>query len=191
MPHWASGRKRTAAGRRAQSVLALGVLTGLAALMPAASASASASTTTETNGTKQECLSKLLQPPHVTKAVMLIPSKAEVLTKGSYDGVEGCDNWQRQGKYRVQIKQSGHWADLEGNFWYPTGGSDVADKNATYKFAFLAFATHDVHEQCVNGHWEPARVRFINFVKEVNTGKVVAHGKIKNQPVRIEPSTDC
>jgi hypothetical protein len=116
---------------------------------------------------------------------MLNPSKAEILTKGSYNSVEGCDKWQRQGKYRVQIKQSGHWADLEGNFWYPTD----EEENKDHKFAFLALATHNVHEQCVNGHWEPARVPFINFVKEVKTGKVVAHGKIKDQRVSFGSGT--
>jgi len=175
-----AGATRTISKQGRAARLALAAVAGLVLLaLPSSRAQADG------------CLSKLLQPPHVTKAVMLIPSKAEVLTKGSYSDVEGCDNWQRQGKYRVQIKQSGHWADLEGNFWYPTGGSDVADENAAYKFAFLAFATHDVHEQCVHGHWEPARVRFINFVKEVKTGKVVAHGKIKDQPVKFKSSAAC
>ncbi|HEX7245086.1 MAG TPA: hypothetical protein VF245_05920 [Solirubrobacterales bacterium] len=157
----------------------------LAALLIGSSAVASAS------GTKQACLSKLLQPPHEIRSVMYKPGRRpEVITKASYSDVEGCDSWQRQGKYRVQIKNSGHWADLEGDYWYPVDG-DIADKNKAYKIAMGAFATRDVFEHCVNGRWEPARVRFVNFVTSATTGKVVARGKIKSHPIKIEPSAHC
>jgi hypothetical protein len=150
-------------------------------------ASASTSTAASASGTRQECVPRLLQPPHVIRGpVMLDPKKTEVLIAASFIGVKGCDSWQRLGKFRVQIKQQGRWLNLNGNFWYPTEGRDVPDKNEAHKFGFLDFATDNVHEQCMNGHWEPARVRFINFVKSVKTGKVVAHGNIKNHPVKIK-----
>jgi hypothetical protein len=144
------------------------------------------------SATKQACISKLSQTPHVTQAVMYNPGrqKMEVLTKASYSAVEGCDSWQRIGKYQIQVKKPGGWTDLEGDFWYPTD-QDVADKNKAHKVAFLDFATHGVYEKCVKGHWEPARVRFINFVKSTATGKQAARGKITDHPIKIEPSGTC
>lgn len=142
------------------------------------------------SGTKQTCFSKLLRPPHGVTSVMLVPHKTEVLTKGSYRAVKGCDNWQRLGRYKVQIKQSGRWRDLAGNFWYPTN-QGVADKNAAYKFGFLDFATRSVHEECIRGHWQRARVRFLNLVRNTKTGKIAARGKIKNQRVKIGQTAHC
>jgi len=187
MPHWASGRKRLTTGRRARAVLALGVLAGLAALMSAASVSAAALT----SDTKQQCLPKLLQPPRVTKAEMIKPGRTlEVFVKAAYNGVKGCDAWERLGKYKVQIKQAGHWTDLEGNFWYPVD-FNADPKNTAHEIAFLAFATHGIYEECVNGHWQPARVLFRNSVRRPGTKEIVAQGKVKSHPIKIEPTTAC
>ena len=118
---------------------------------------------------------------------MLDPHKTEIFTKGTYSTVERCDSWKRLGKYRVQLKQHGQWVDLEGNFWYPT----YEYENKFHKFCFLALPTHGIREEREHGHWQPARVRFINFVKDVKTGKVVAHGEIKDQPVTFGYSGPC
>lgn len=183
-----SARDKRTEGLARRSVLMVAVAIGLiCALMAYTTALAGPAT----GATKEQCLPKLLQPPHLTEAVMLNPSKAEVLFKGSFSGVEDCDSWRRLGKYRVQIKQAGHWLNLEGDFWYPTGGSDIADENAAYKFAFLAFATHNVHEQCVNGHWEPARVQLRNSVRNAGSGKIAAQGKIAIHPIKFKRTTVC
>lgn len=130
-------------------------------------------------------MAKLLQPPHDITAAMLNPHKTEILTKGTYSGVEGCDSWKRLGKYRVQLKQRGQWRDLNGNFWYPLD-PEKGGNNEAYGFCFLDFDTHDgVREEREHGHWQPARVRFINFVKNIKTGKVVGHGMIKDHPVTL------
>jgi hypothetical protein len=122
---------------------------------------------------------------------MLNPHKTEILIKAFYSNVEGCDGWDRLGKFRAQLKQRGQWRDLNGNFWYPTD-SDKGGKSEAHGFCFLDFETHDgVREEREHGHWQPARVRFINFVKDVKTGKVVAHGEIKDQPVTFSGSTPC
>jgi|GEM_PF-4466860 len=145
-----------------------------------------------TSATKEQCLSKLLQPPTVTRGpVMLIPQKTEVLITARFNGVEGCDSWERLGQFRVQIKQQGRWLDLNGNFWYPTEGRDVPDKNEAHWFGFLDFATHNVHERCVKGHWEPARWLLRNVVRNAKTGKVAAIGKTANHRVKIKPNPNC
>jgi hypothetical protein len=139
----------------------------------------------QAGGNKQKCLSELEQPPHNITAKLLNPHKTEILIKAFYTGVEGCDSWQRLGKLRVQLKQHGKWADLNGNFWYPLTSAKY--KNTAHGFGLLDFDTHDgVREEREHGHWQPARVRFINFVKNVETGKIVGHGEIKDQPVKIK-----
>jgi hypothetical protein len=148
---------------------------------------ASASTAAIARGTRQECMAKLLQPPYDITSAMLNPRKTEIFTRGTYIDVEGCDSWKRLGKYRVQLKQHGQWVDLEGNFWYPT----YEYENKFHKFCFLALPTHGIHEEREHGHWQPARVRFINFVKDLKTGKVVAHGAIKDHPVTLGYSGPC
>ena len=122
---------------------------------------------------------------------MLIPQKTEVLITARFNGVEGCDSWERLGQFRVQIKQQGRWLDLNGNFWYPTEGRDVPDKNEAHWFGFLDFATHNVHERCVKGHWEPARWLLRNVVRNAKTGKVAAIGKTANHRVKIKPNPNC
>lgn len=143
-------------------------------------------------GNKETCLSELERPPHDITAVMLNPHKSEIAIKAFFSGVEGCDSWKRLGKFRVQIKQHGQWRDLNGNYWYPTDGRDVPNKNAAHGFCFLDFATHDgVREEREHGHWQPARVRFVNFVSDVNTGKIVAQGNIKDHIVTLSGNSAC
>jgi hypothetical protein len=142
-------------------------------------------------GDKATCLSKLEQPPHDIKAAMLNPHKTEIMIEAFYSNVEGCDGWDRLGKFRVQLKQRGQWRDLNGNFWYPTD-SDKGGKNEAHGFCFGDFETGDgVREEREHGHWQPARVRFINFVKNVKTRKIVAQGKIKDHPVTLGYSGPC
>jgi hypothetical protein len=167
-------------------------LAGLAVLTLAAASASGGPRPSEAplvtaSNTRQECMAKLLQPPHDISAAMLDPHKTEIFTKGTYSSVEGCDSWKRLGKYRVQLKQRGQWVDLEGNFWYPT----YEYQNKFHKFCFLALPTHGVQEEREHGRWQPARVRFINFVKDVESGKIVAQGQIKDQPVTFGYNGPC
>lgn len=140
---------------------------------------------------KQKCLQNLERPPHDIRANLLNPKKTEIFIEAFYSGVEGCDAWKRLSKFRVQLKQRGHWRDLNGNFWYPADGTHVPDKNAAYGFCFLDFATHGIREEREHGHWQPGRVRFINFVKNVETGKIVGHGGIKDHRVTVGYTGPC
>lgn len=140
---------------------------------------------------RQQCLQELERTPHDIRANLIVPQQTEISIVAFYSGVEGCDAWERLSKYRVQLKQHGQWRDLNGNFWYPTDGRDVPDKNAAHGFCFLDFATDEIHEEREHGHWQPARVRFINFVKNVDTGKIVGHGDIKDHPVTLGYSGPC
>lgn len=132
------------------------------------------------NGIGQACLRKLEKPPIHVKATMINTDKTEVLTTGEYSNGRACGDLRLEGKYRVEVKQPAGWTGIEGSFWYPTKPTQDG------KFSFIAFATHGIREERVNGHWEPARVQFFNFVKNIATGKVAGRGKTKNQPVKIE-----
>lgn len=160
------------------------LMVGLTLIAPSAGAA-------RAGGAKQECLRELERPPHDIRANLLIPKKTEIFIEAFYSGVEGCDAWERLSRFRVQLKQRGQWRDLNGNFWYPADGTDVPDKNAAYGFCFLDFATHGIREEREHGHWQPARVRFINFVKNVETGKIVGHGGIKDHPVTLGYTGPC
>lgn len=114
----------------------------------------------------------------------------EILVTAAYGGVQGCNGYRRLGKYREQIKQSGRWVNLGGNFWYPAAVPSH-ENNQAHEVGILGYPTNGIYDQCVHGHRQPARVQFRNEVKSTKTGKIVAVGKVKSYPIKIEPSPTC
>ena len=182
------GRRRKVAGLR-WALVALVVLV-IAALLP---------TLAVGRTTKQHCIGQLLQPPHVTKAIMYNPGghgneagsgKQEVVITAAYKGVKGCGGWKRLGKYREQIKQSGRWVNQGGPYWYPSG-IPSEEGNDAHEVGILGYPTNAIYAECIRGHRQPARVQFRNLVRSVHTGKVVAKGRIKSHRIHIEGGSSC
>lgn len=138
------------------------------------------------SGTKPDCMSKLLRPPSVEEALLEragYTGAESLLVKARYNSVPGCDNWQRLGKYRTQVKRSGHWLNREGGPWWIPTTPRQSNEALTASFGGSGGKYVD---RCVNGRREPVRVQLRNFMRNRATGKVVAAGKIKNWRVTID-----
>jgi hypothetical protein len=141
------------------------------------------------SGAKQSCIRELSKPPHNIHATMTKPGVKgqNTVVRASYGGVEGCDDWQRLGKDRLQLKRSGRWIDWRGSalLWYP---AEYAGRhsNEAHDLSFSDYAISGIYAECVRGHREPARVALCSFVRNVHTGKIAARGNVRYKRIQVE-----